>query len=190
MLSDKKTGFTLIEVMIVITVIGILAGIVYSLVLPSSKSRTYYTRTLAETNAMNGALNLYVAKYNDYPADVTRGLPAGIKEFLQSQQGSDAWPNAPYPGSVYDYENWPPDANGPLQTYQISVRMCNAGDDATCNANAKKWLSDYVPAATLAHWDSYSSMYYCIKGSCRSHQSQPMDYPGFCINCGGKSFNY
>jgi hypothetical protein len=38
--------------------------------------------------------------------------------------------------------------------------------------------------AILNSWDSYSAMYYCVKGSCRSHQSKPINHPGFCINCG------
>ncbi len=184
----EKNGFTLVEIMIVIVVLGVLAGLVYGLVLSRSRARTYYTRTISELNTMGNALSLYVTKYNDYPPDVSRDIPAGMKEFIQSQQGNAAWPDAPYPGSVYDYDNWPPDAYGPQQTYQISVRMCNIGDDAGCKANAKKWLSDYVPAATLDNWDSSSAMYYCIKGSCRSHQSKPMNHPGFCVNCGGKSY--
>lgn len=183
----KNDGFTIVEIAVVIVVIGILAGLVYTFIVPHSTSRTYYIRSMAEFNTMANANSLYVAKYNDYPPDVSRDIPAGMKEFIQGQYANNAWPAAPYPGSVYDYENWPPDGNGPEQTYQISIRMCSPGDDATCKDNAKKWLSDYVPAATLDAWDSYSAMYYCIKGSCRSHQTKPISYPGFCVNCGGKS---
>jgi prepilin-type N-terminal cleavage/methylation domain-containing protein len=179
----RAAGFTLIEIVVVITVLGIIAAITYSVAVPNWRQRTYYSRTLSELNTMANALNLYVAKYNDYPADTSRDVPAGIKEFVQSQQGTGAWPDAPYPGSVYDYDNWPADSIGG-QTYQISIRFCDAGDDATCKANAKKYLSNYVNATTLNNWDSYSALYYCIKGSCRSHQSKPLNYPGFCINCG------
>lgn len=179
-------GFTLVEVVVVMVVIGLLASITYSVIVPRWRERTYYTRSLAEMNTMANALNLYVAKYNDYPPDAARDIPAGIKEFIQTGGANAAWPDAPYPGSVYDYENWPPDANGPLQTYQISIRMCNAGDDATCKANAQKYLKGYVSDTTLNNWTSLSSMYFCIKGSCRSHQSQPVSYPGFCVNCGNK----
>ncbi len=176
-------GFTLIEITMVVFVLGILAAIGYATVGQSYKKRAYYTRAIAELNAMGNAANLYVAKHNDYPADVTRDVPADLKEFVQGQEGIEEWPKAPWPGTVYDYENWPPDGNGPNHTYQISVRMCNVGDTATCKANAQKYLSDYVSAETLAAWDSQSAVYYCIKGSCRSHQSKPMDHPGYCINC-------
>jgi prepilin-type N-terminal cleavage/methylation domain-containing protein len=184
--SESK-GFTLVEIVVVIMVIGVLATLVYSLIIPHWRERAYYSRSLAELNTMANGLNLYVAKHNEYPADEARNIPGGIKEFIQSQQGNDTWPNAPYPGSVYDYENWPPDANGPEQTYQISIRFCDAGDDATCKAAAKKYLSNYVSDDVLNNWTSSSAMYYCIKGSCRSHQSQPLNYPGYCINCGNKS---
>jgi prepilin-type N-terminal cleavage/methylation domain-containing protein len=183
----KNHGFTLVELVIVISVLGVLSTLVYTLIIANNRPRTYYVRGLAEMNAMGNALTLYVAKYNDYPADVSRSVPPGIEEFVQTQAGNDHWPDAPWPGSVYDWENWPPDGNGPLQTYQISVRFCNPGDDATCKANAKKYLSDYVPASTLDAWDSYSSVYYCVKGSCRSHQEKPLSWPGYCINCGNKS---
>jgi prepilin-type N-terminal cleavage/methylation domain-containing protein len=184
-MNKRQNGFTLIEIVVVIMVIGILATLVYSLIIPRWRERTYYTRSLAELNTMANALNLYVAKYNDYPPDESRNIPSGIKEFIQSQQGNDTWPSAPYPGSVYDYENWPADAFGG-QTYQVSIRFCDSGDDATCKAVAKKYLSDHVSADTINNWTSLSAVYYCIKGSCRSHQSQPTTYPGYCINCGNK----
>lgn len=179
----KQKGFTLLEIMIVVTVLGILAGLVYGIAVPRWREKTYYTRALTELNTIGNGLNLYAAKYNDYPVDVVRDIPADVKEFIQSQANDD-WPDAPWPGSVYDYDNWPPDGNGPQQTYQISIRMCNAGDDATCHKNANRFLKGIVPDATLAAWDSSSSVYYCIKGSCRAHQTKPMTHPGYCINCG------
>lgn len=177
-------GFTLIELLMIITLLGVIAGFVYSFAVPKYRERTYYTRGLAELNTMGNALNLYVAKYNDFPPDVTRDVPSTLKEFVQAQQDADNWPNAPWPNSVYDYDNWPPDANGPNQTYQISVRFCAQGDNVGCKAYAQKYLSGTVPAATLANWDSYSSIYYCVKGSCRAHQNKPLNHPGYCINCG------
>lgn len=177
-------GFTIVEICIVIVVIGILAGFTYSITVPKYRERSYYTRGISELNAMANATKLYVTQYNDYPADVSRDVPAGIKEFVKGQTSTAEWPDAPWPGSVYDYDNWPPDANGPEHTYQISIRMCDVGQSAVCKANAQKYLKDYVDQTTLDNWDSYSSMYYCLKGSCRSHQNRPMDHPGYCANCG------
>lgn len=187
MLMIKRTnssGFTIVELAVVMVVLGLLAALTYSVIIPKYRERTYYTRSMAELSAMGSAVKLYVAKYNDYPADVSRDVPGGIKEFVQSQQGVNQWPDAPWPGSVYDWDNWPPDGNGPEQTYQISIRMCDAGQDAVCKANAQKYLKGYVSDTVLNQWDSYSAVYYCVKGSCRSHQSKPMNWPGYCVNCG------
>lgn len=180
----KNRGFTLLEVLMVITLIGILSGITYSVIVPKWRERTYYTRSVAEMSSIANGMKLYVAKYNDYPPDANRNLPSGIQEFVQGQEAANDWPYAPFPGSVYDWDNWPPDANGPTHTYQISIRFCSAGDSATCKKNAAKYLTGRVPQATLDTWDSNSSMYYCIKGSCRSHQNNPISHPGFCVNCG------
>lgn len=184
-------GFTLLELLMVMTLIGILVAITYSYAVPKYRERTYLTRSNSELHTMANALTLYVAKYNTYPNDVVRNLPAGIQEFLQGQYKS-TWPDAPWPGSVYDYDRWddwtyhdPGELPAPI--IQISIRMCDQGQDAVCKANANKYLKGIASDTALANWDSYSSVYYCIKGSCRSHQSKPANHPGYCINCGGKS---
>lgn len=175
MLYSRKTvaGFTLVEIVIAMVVIGILAAIGYSYAVPKYKERTYYTRANSELHSMSNALTLYVAKYNDYPEDADRDIPVGIKEFLQTSGINNEWPDAPWPGSVYDYDRW-----DDLGVIQISVRFCAAGDDASCQKNFPD--ESFVTEA----WDSYSSIYYCVKGPCRSHQSKPADWPGYCINCG------
>jgi prepilin-type N-terminal cleavage/methylation domain-containing protein len=186
MLLSNNKGFTLIELVAVISILGVLAALTYTIVVPNYRERTYYTRSISELGTMANGLTLYAAKYNDFPPDVNRSVPSEIQEFLQGQYGSD-WPDAPFPGAVYDYDNWPPDGYGPEHTYQISIRFCNAGQDAVCKANAKKYLSKYVDSTVLNNWDSSSSMYHCIRGSCRSHQNKPMNHPGYCVNCGNKS---
>lgn len=175
-LSDVKNGFTLVEIIIVITVIGALAGITYSYAVPKYRERTYLTRAESELHTQANALTLYVSKYNDYPADTERGIAPGTEEFLQTNGQNNVWPNAPWPGSYYDYDRW-----DDLDVIQISIRFCNAGDEATCKKNFpdEPWVT--------SSWDSYSSVYFCVKGQCRSDHDKPVGYPGYCINCGGKS---
>lgn len=172
-------GFTLIELVIVIAVIGALTAITYSYAVPKYRERTYLTRADSELHTMANALTLYVSKYNDYPADVTRGIAPGTEEFIQTNGQNDMWPNAPWPGSFYDYDRW-----DDLGVIQVSIRFCNAGDDVTCRKNfpAESWVN--------SSWDSYSAVYICIKGPCRSHHDKPVSWPGYCVNCGtGRLFN-
>lgn len=180
----KVAGFSLIELVIIIGVLAVLAALTYSYAVPKYRERTYYTRAVSEMHTQANALTLYVAKYNDYPADVTRDIAPGTEEFLQGQY-EEGWPDAPWPGSVFDYDRW-----DDIGVVQISTRFCSPGDTPTCFANANKYLKGIASDNALANWDAWSSVYYCIKGLCRSHQSKPADHPGYCINCGNKSQFY
>lgn len=168
----QSQGFTVVEILIVILVIGILAGIVY-VNFAGSNEKTYLSRANVEFSTMHNALKLYALQHNDYPADVSRGLPSGIEEFVTDTDATTDWPNGPWPGSVYDYDRWT--ING-VDTYQISVRFCPAGasDTSLCKFPKQPWASSF---------GVNSAYYYCIKGNCRSHQSEPAAYPGYCVNC-------
>lgn len=179
MLSRKKSwGFTLIEIMIAMSILGVLAAITYTIAVPNWRARSNYTASIVELNNIANALTLYVGKNNDYPPDVSRGVaPVGLAEMLSTK----AWPKPPYPGSVYDYDllEDPDSAGGRI--IQVSLRYCDAGDTATCKHNFPR--EDFV----TDEWDSHSSIYFCIKGNCRAHLDKPANHPGYCINCGGKS---
>lgn len=165
-------GFSLVEVLIVIFVVGVLAAIVINSV-ANSRNRANYSRSITEFTTFANALKLYTAKYNTYPADVSRALPAELNEFIAKDAQGQDWPYAPYPDSVYDYENWA-NLDG-VDTYQISIRFCPAGGPlSACKFPSEPWATGF---------DVNSALYYCIKGNCRSHASEPKTYPGYCVNC-------
>lgn len=166
-------GFTLIEVLVIVAVIGVLSAIIFAVAVPQYRQRTYLTRATSELHTLANALTLYASKYNDYPPDVERNIPSDIMEFLQTNGQNDVWPNAPWPGSVYDYDRW-----DDLGVIQMSIRFCAAGDETACDKNFPK--QSFVSEA----WDSESAVYFCIKGPCRASQSQPVSHPGYCLNCG------
>lgn len=174
----QKDGFSLVELLIVIFVIGILASIV-TIYVVGSRERSYFTRAKAEFSTIENALNLYIAKYNDYPAEVTWGLPGGLTEFITRDAQGQILVSGPYPGSVYDYENWSiDDGDGnTITTRQISLRFCPQGGPPTaCEFPDEEWAQGF---------GVNSALYYCIEGLCRSHDSEPATYPGYCVNCPG-----
>ena len=117
------------------------------------------------------ALEMYISSNNNgnYPDDVDRDLPSGVEQYL----GAGQWPNAPWPGSIYDWDNWTDPVTG-QKIYQISIRFCPLGQPDQCRFPDRPWA---------ANFDYYSSAYWCILGPCRAHISKPINHPGYCLNC-------
>lgn len=160
-------GFTLIELLIVIGILGTLSSIILGS-LTKARSSAAFAKARLEFRSIAVAIELYTEDHNDvFPDDVIRGLPPGLEVYLSSGN----WPDAPWPASVYDWENWTDPITG-LRILQISVRFCTAA--GICNFPNEAWATGF---------DYYSSVYYCIEGICRSHISQPVNHPGYCVNC-------
>lgn len=179
----KNKGFTVVELLVVVVVIATIAAIVYT-GYSGSTERAYAKRADIELSTLANAAKLYALKYDNYPADASRSLPASLNEFIHSDDANVNWPNAPWPGSVYDYEAWDVDNTkvpcsptvGPsCETFQISIRFCPVGGPLTaCKFPKQPWVTGF---------NINSAYYYCIKGFCRSHISELVTYPGYCVNC-------
>lgn len=164
----SNKGFSLIELIIAISIIGILSSIVIG-VFSGSREKAYFARAQAEFRSIEHSLQLYLDDHDGvYPADASRNIPPGLEEYL----GPGIWPDAPYPGSVYDWENWTIEGE---KVYQISIRFCDIDGDV-CNFPDEPWAENF---------DSQSAVFYCFEGPCRSHNSQGHDHPGYCVNCQG-----
>lgn len=166
----RKKGFSLVELIITIGVIGILSSVVLTSV-TKMREKAYFARAKADMKSMALALELYASEHsNNYPADVSRDLPAGLESYL----GGGTWPKASWPGSIFDWDNWNDPVTG-KKIYQISVRFCPVGGEITdCNFPKETWANEF---------GLNSAVYYCIKGACRSHINESVDYPGYCLNC-------
>lgn len=167
-LNTVKKGFTLIELLVVISVIGILASVLL-VALSSAREKAYLTRSKTEFRSIETALEIYKIDHNDqYPTDASRDtMPTGLEKYI-----TGGWPKGPWPGSFYDWDSW--DLSG-QKIYQISIRFCPIGGDlSSCRFPRQTWATNF---------DVDSAAYYCIAGSCRSHESQPITYPGYCVNC-------
>lgn len=168
-----EDGFSLVELLIVLGIIGILAGNILP-VFSKAKEKAYLATSNQEIQSMLTALELYKDKYKAYPPDVNRDLPAGLSEFMAGQDIS-SWPDAQWPGSVYDWDNWDDPDLYNKKIYQISIRFCPAGGPlSACRFPKQDWAENF---------NINSSAYYCIQGNCRSHINEDIDYPGHCLNC-------
>ncbi len=169
MQKNIKKGFTLVEILVVIGIIGILSSVTLIL-LNKARSSASLARAKTEFKSLETAINFYYEDNGSMPEDVSRDLPPGLEVYLS---GGD-WPNAPWPGTVYDWDNWEDPDNPEERIYQISVRFCPLNEPENCQFPEEDWAENF---------DYYSALYYCVSGNCRSHISKPIDHPGYCVNC-------
>jgi len=100
----QNSGFTLIELMIVILIVGILAQLAIPIYRQASDDAKY-TQIEVQMNAINKALQAFYAEHGGYPPDVygDEEPPGLVPQFL------DVWPKAADDqfGAQFDYEAWP-----------------------------------------------------------------------------------
>ena len=161
-------GLTLIELLITIAIIGILATVVL-ISLSSARHSAFEARAQMEIRSFASAMQRYFTDYGVYPPDEDRNIPSGLESYL----AGDDWPNGPWPESVYDWDNWVIDGESVVQ---ISIRFCPMGGPLSdCTFPTASWAENF---------NINSAYFYCFEGPCRSHQNEPRNYPGYCLNCG------
>jgi type II secretory pathway pseudopilin PulG len=168
--KQKQSGFTIVELLIIVIVIGILAVIVIVAYNGITK-QAYYSRSQSELASIGKAIQIFYTYNGRYPVDVSRGIPAEITPYLNGS--SDNWPTAPWPNSVYDYDYFT--GSDGKEVSQISIRFCPAGGPiSACSFPAESWTAGF---------GVNSSAYWCVTGKCRAHPDELDTYPGYCINC-------
>ena len=96
---QRNRGFSLMELMVVIVVIGLLAGVV-AVNLVGSLERGRRTAALSDLKAIGGALQMYYIDHGGLPATLEKLLDAprpGRRPYLRSLH-KDPW------GTEYTYE--------------------------------------------------------------------------------------
>jgi len=163
-------GFTILELLIVIAILGLLSSVLI-VSYPAIIERAYLSRTIQEMSSIVRGFQLYTTEHDgQYPDDTNRNIPPEVEQYITP---NDYWPQAPWPGSVYDWDNWTDPSTGE-KIYQLSIRFCEFDNPSSCNFPDTNWAEDF---------DHYSAVYYCIGGPCRSHIARPSNHPGYCLNC-------
>jgi general secretion pathway protein G len=119
--KQGQKGFTLIEIMVVVVILGILAAIV----VPKVLDRPDQARATAARQDIAGlmqALKLYRLDHGTYPS-LTQGLKVLVERPAQSKDNTwrsylDRLPNDPW-GRPYHYLN--PGANGEIDVFSLGA---------------------------------------------------------------------
>lgn len=169
--GGQKHGFTIVELLIVIVVIAVIAAIAI-VAYSGIAERAYSNRAVSELSSIARAIRLYHADRGVYPDDVERNIPVAIFDYSGSETIPSHWPQAPWPGSVYDYDYFI--GTDSREVAQISIRFCPLGQPASsCRFPAEPWAAGF---------GVNSSAYWCITGECRAHPSD-LSAIGHCLNC-------
>jgi len=141
-LRHGQRGFTLIEILVVLVILGILAAVVVPRVLDQpDKARA--TKAKQDSQAMVTALNLYRLDNFSYPS-TQQGLqslvqrPGGRPEAPNWKQGGyiDRLPQDPW-GREYQYLN--PGTHGEIDVFSYGADGAPGGDDI--NTDIGNWTN-------------------------------------------------
>lgn len=136
----KSRGFTLIEVMIVVVILGILA----SIVVPKIIGRTddaKIVKAKQDIRALQNALDLYRLDNHNYP-----GTDQGLEALVRKPSNAAKWkeggyldrlPKDPW-GKEYQYLS--PGAHGTLDIFSLGADSAQGGDGN--NADIGNWNLD------------------------------------------------
>jgi len=136
-LLRRDAGFTLIEVMIVVVILGILAAIVVPKIM-DRPVQAQITAAKSDIRTLESALNLYRLDNHAYPT-----TDQGLEALVQKPSNAKAWKEGGYIGRLpkdpwgkeYQYLN--PGANGPIDIFTYGADGQQGGEGA--NADIGNW---------------------------------------------------
>ncbi len=97
--KQNSKGFTLVEIMIVVVIIGILATMAYPAFL-KVKVHSQASRVANDFRAFSGLFETYTLDNGTYPADASPGaIPSGMEDYIKSESWSAQAPI----GGQYDW---------------------------------------------------------------------------------------
>ena len=132
MLMRKQAGFTLIELMVVIVILGILASFVVPKVM-DNPDKARIVKAKQDIRALESALNLYKLDNYNYPStdqgiEALISKPSGTPEPRNWKSGGylDRMPKDPW-GNPYLYMS--PGTNGPIDIFSLGADGATGGEE-------------------------------------------------------------
>ena len=101
-MKNKQTGFTLVEIIIVIAITGLMASLA-AVALINARVRSRDTKRIADIKDIRSALELYFHDCNEYPTLVEAGQPISGAENCQGGVYLARVPVDPGTGFNYPY---------------------------------------------------------------------------------------
>jgi general secretion pathway protein G len=141
--SIRQRGFTLIEIMVVVVILGILAAVVVPKIM-DNPDKARVAKAKQDIRAIGGALDLYKLDNYSYPStdqgiEALVSKPAGEPEARNWKQGGylDRLPKDPW-GDEYHYLS--PGSHGDVDIFSYGADRRPGGDGV--NADIGNWTLD------------------------------------------------
>ncbi len=125
--EDREAGFTLVELMVVLVIIGLLTAIVAFNVLPQ-QDKAMAGKAKADIANIDSALEMYKLNNLTFPAP-GEGLQALVTNNIIKKLPNDPW------GRPYRYEN--PGRRGDVDVYSLGADGVEGGEED--NADIGNW---------------------------------------------------